>query len=103
MFVLSHAYWILISLDALFLARFAIAKVWVFPTRLTTCSTLILLLPVGRFAVLNKLFATAVIAHNISPDHALACQSRLSHYPVLKCQVADQHAHQTYSFVVTGG
>lgn len=76
----THTGTFLISLDDLFLARFAIAKVRLLPARLTAPPTLILLLPVGRFSVLDKLIAATVIALDDFAYHPLAYQSLLSHY-----------------------
>lgn len=72
----------MIHLDDLFFARFTIAEIWILPARLTARSTLILLLPIRRFAVLDKLFAATVVALDDFADHPLAYQSLLSHYPI---------------------
>ena len=69
---------LLISPDDLFFTRFAIAEVRILSARLATRSTLVLLFAIRRSAVLDKLFATTVVALDV--DHLLAYQFDLNHY-----------------------
>lgn len=76
----AHTWTFLIRPDNLFFTCLAIAEVWILSARLTTRSTLVLLLPVRRIAVPDQRVATTVVTPDVVAYHSPVYQLRLDHY-----------------------